>query len=192
MKRSLYQLNFSFISVGVSTTLWWTNTNKFFAADKLLTGRLCQLWTRANTSLSREKLFLAKQREEISPWRLQCCSTNKTFEGSNKTMPDLNSRPKQPLRFLLNILFHLEESNFIVERLFCATIHLELRIMMMLIITMVTIMNSNLPGLFLHSSHNPQRLRPGSAHFHLSYRINQLQFWEHISWSVCNMIWGKL
>ena len=63
---------------------------------------------------------------------------------------------------------------------------------MMLIITMVTIMNSNLPGLFLHSSHNPQRLRPGSAHFHLSYRINQLQFWEHISWSVCNMIWGKL
>ena len=103
MKRSLYQLNFSFISVGVLTTLWWTNTNKFFAADKLLTGRLCQLWTRANTSLSREKLFLAKQREEISPWRLQCCSTNKTFEGSNKTMPDLNSRPKQPLRFLPNI-----------------------------------------------------------------------------------------
>ena len=81
----------------------WTNTNKFFAADKLLTGRLCQLWTRANTSLSREKLSLAKQREEISPWRLQCCSTNKTFEGSNKTMPDLNSRPKQPLRFLPNI-----------------------------------------------------------------------------------------
>ena len=33
-------------------------------------------------------------------------------------------------------------------------------------------MNSNLPGLFLHSSHNPQRLRPGSAHFHLTYRIN--------------------
>ena len=29
MKRSLYQLNFSFISVGVLTTLWWTNTNKF-------------------------------------------------------------------------------------------------------------------------------------------------------------------
>ena len=33
-------------------------------------------------------------------------------------------------------------------------------------------MNSNLPGLFLHSSHNPQRLRPESAHFHLTYRIN--------------------
>ena len=63
-------------------------------------------------------------------------------------------------------------TNFTVERLFCATIHLELRIMMMLIITMVTMMNSNLPGLFLHSSHNPQRLRPGSAHFHLTYRIN--------------------
>ena len=71
--------------------------------------RLCQLWTRTrdlkkkNTSLTSKELFLAKQREVISPLKASALQyKTKPSKAETKTMPDLNSLSKQPLLFLPN------------------------------------------------------------------------------------------
>ena len=123
-----------------------------------------------NTSLTSKKLFLAKP-----------------LKAETKTMPDLNSRSKQPLLFLS------------VPENICAasTIHLEPRMMLtmtltIMIITMVTMMRmdyGNLPGPAFAQFPPPiAGLRPESAQFHLSYRINHFTCRLHASMQY----WAKL